>query len=100
MPMSVLGALDPTLEVPYRPVTEFPFSPCGSQACGHSSKEAVIECPHTAHFMAICSKLVYEDDSIICSVIQDRYRLVASARLCTCRGPCMAMLNRHRKPCG
>ena len=88
VPFSVLGVLDPTLAVPYHPGTEFPFRRGGTHARGQALKEPLTECAHTAHFMAMCSKLIYEDDSIIRNILQDRCMLSRScAQLCAGIGP-------------
>ena len=79
IPFTMTGAWDPTLEVPYAPSTDFPSSSCqpdgtalviSSRAAGH-----LRDAPLNAHLMAMCCKLMYEDDRIIRSVIEDRCAL-------------------------
>ena len=79
IPLTMTGAWDPTLEVPYTPSTDFPSSTSSSQpdsaALVISSPTAAgqqRDAPLNAHLMAMCCKLMYEDDRIIRSVVEDR----------------------------
>jgi hypothetical protein len=93
IPLTMTGAWDPTLEVPYDPSTDFPSSSCqpDSTATVISSDTAAgqqRDAPLNAHLMAMCCKLMYEDDRIIRSVVEDRCAEFATTNTLHSRWSC------------
>eukprot|EP00884_Botryococcus_braunii_P008023 jgi/Botrbrau1/17221/Bobra.0799s0004.1 len=60
IPFSILSSMDPEYSVPYDVVGGFPFGPETDSA-------------PNAHFMALCSKLVYEDGRIIKDMVENKW---------------------------
>eukprot|EP00884_Botryococcus_braunii_P020013 jgi/Botrbrau1/6696/Bobra.0202s0033.2 len=63
VPFSFVSSMDPEYGLPYDVVGGFPFG-------------ATVESPENAHFMSLCSKLVYEDGRIVKDMVQHRWGLM------------------------